>query len=631
MAVIERDAVMSNPLVDAESSIPGFAIQQHFAALTQFLNHRTAPLRLASLGLVGTLLRQGMLSPLDVIAPLIAMQGDCEHRIREEALLILQVIDERHPTFLGNRMVDGVEQCHAFQTAALGHTFTVLEDTHGTAASVFQVFYATCVQAPRRRRDLLDGIVSRAYGLLGRLREQVGQCAGSFEAVMQQQALAKAEQELQLQQQQQAADGDGAGIPHTRALARTTSLPRVTATKAVDSKQLVQLLTEGYDKPAIGAFLASALAHLPYDTADEPLEVVYYINRNVAVGTALLLGRLKEQLLSMGGEMRKADGMQPPALGSRPKGSKVAPKKATEPSPADGETDLVLNEAAFTEWLSQYTSEMCTTNAKSATVAAVRLTELLLLALQLRCNESILRLKTYLKSVYALSDERCASYTPDSLNSSTPNLGGDRLSRYADIDFAALPTEATDLHTTLNAEELVAAVCGNKASGSLHTQALVSALRIVAADYNRVTHLLNDEAADFTLIAGTGAGVAGKRKRRTAGSATAGGGDGSTAPRRGKDGLFVSVLHCSPVIYHYMWCFTPGTGGGGGRGRPPSGRGTGRGGGRGRGGRGQGQGAKAGTGRKRARKATGSGADSSSEEEDQPWEGDSDSEEEDSF
>lgn len=48
-------------------------------------------LRLAAVGLLGTLLRQGMLCPLDVMGQLVALQGDEEPVIRREALKLVQV------------------------------------------------------------------------------------------------------------------------------------------------------------------------------------------------------------------------------------------------------------------------------------------------------------------------------------------------------------------------------------------------------------------------------------------------------------------------------------------------------------------------------------------------------------
>ena len=78
-------------------------LQQYQPELLQFLTHRTAFVRQAALRLVGTLLRQGMLCPLDIIPHLIALQGDPELEIRRESLRLLQIEDEAHPTFLNNR------------------------------------------------------------------------------------------------------------------------------------------------------------------------------------------------------------------------------------------------------------------------------------------------------------------------------------------------------------------------------------------------------------------------------------------------------------------------------------------------------------------------------------------------
>lgn len=53
-----------------------FVLQQHFDTLVDsFLFHKNPSLRRTTLQLVGTLLRQGMLCPLDVISAFIALQG----------------------------------------------------------------------------------------------------------------------------------------------------------------------------------------------------------------------------------------------------------------------------------------------------------------------------------------------------------------------------------------------------------------------------------------------------------------------------------------------------------------------------------------------------------------------------
>ena len=46
--------------------------------------------------------------------------GDHEEVIREEAMKMLQVEDEEHPTFLDNRLVQGIEEASLFQLDLFG-------------------------------------------------------------------------------------------------------------------------------------------------------------------------------------------------------------------------------------------------------------------------------------------------------------------------------------------------------------------------------------------------------------------------------------------------------------------------------------------------------------------------------
>ena len=68
--------------LDSDATIAGFVLQQHLASILGFLCHQTPSTRFAAVELVGTLLRQGMLCPLDVIGYLIALQGDNVFEVR---------------------------------------------------------------------------------------------------------------------------------------------------------------------------------------------------------------------------------------------------------------------------------------------------------------------------------------------------------------------------------------------------------------------------------------------------------------------------------------------------------------------------------------------------------------------
>ena len=518
VAVIEKEAVLGNLQQDAEATIPGFALQQHFSSLAGFLSHPSAILRQATLQLVGTLQRQGMVSPLDVIAHLIAMQGDIDAKIRDEALTILQVIDERHPTFLGNRMLDGIEQGYTFQLRALSHCSAVHATSCEERISVFDNFYSTCVQSPKRRREFLDGLLGRAYGLLTRFREQVAQCPGSFDLLLQEQAALKAAEEQRLLELAQTTAGvDSPGLPQSSSIrssssSRRQSLPSLTspprAVAAPGRNNLVLLLQDAFRKPTVCDFMVNTLAYLPYDAVEEPLQVVYYINRNVTVGASLLLYRLKQQFLAMGGELRKTGGMQPPVLGSRPKASRPLPaagspgRGGTDHTAMEREQELLLNEDTFLAWLRESAVTTTAPTKAAPSQAQLRLTELTLLTLQLRCYEGILRLKSFLKAAYGLSDERCLAFSPED-RSNAPLAGGDKLAMGVVSQFHAYPAEATALDQLFTPESLM---------GAEDDAQLIALMRSVAIDHNRVAHLINNDASDFTPSVSTS--MAGKRKRR---------------------------------------------------------------------------------------------------------------------
>jgi len=66
-------------------------------------------------------------------------------------------------------------------------------------------------------------------------------------------------------------------------------------------------------------FFTTTLAHLPYEFMEEPLLMVYWINRNIMVSSTMLTTTMKNSLLALGAKDRIAEEMQPPAIGSMPK------------------------------------------------------------------------------------------------------------------------------------------------------------------------------------------------------------------------------------------------------------------------------------------------------------------------
>ena len=118
-------------------------------------------------------------------------------------------------------------------------------------------------------------------------------------------------------------------------------------------------------------FFTTTLAHLPYEFMEEPLQMVYWINRNIMVSSTMLTTALKNSLLALGAKDRVAEEMQPPAIGSMPKRLSRAVSNTSTASTATtsssastksnmrkgksssdgnlrwGEGDLIIDEALF--------------------------------------------------------------------------------------------------------------------------------------------------------------------------------------------------------------------------------------------------------------------------------------------
>lgn len=195
--------------VDSDATIAGFVLQQHFSALIEsFVHHTNASLRFTALQLIGTHLRQGMVCPLDIISVLIALLGklllglsslkdlcyvrfisyvlgDLEPRIRSTAMELLLAENEHHPTFLENRLLQGIEASCEFQIRVFGAIAPTdvslanfnqeeskpdLQD--GTSLSIFAELYRSCIRPHKKRRvDFLSHMVRRSGQLLVHIRE----------------------------------------------------------------------------------------------------------------------------------------------------------------------------------------------------------------------------------------------------------------------------------------------------------------------------------------------------------------------------------------------------------------------------------------------------------------------------
>lgn len=104
--------------------------------------------RVAALGLVGAVLRHGLCNPRDAVPRLLACLGDAAPRVRDRALQLLELEDERRPAFVAAALQGGVGAALARGASGDG----------GAVLASLGAAYATCARArPESRAQFLRG------------------------------------------------------------------------------------------------------------------------------------------------------------------------------------------------------------------------------------------------------------------------------------------------------------------------------------------------------------------------------------------------------------------------------------------------------------------------------------------
>lgn len=106
---------------DGDSTLCGGIMTQHCPQLFQFMTYgKNHLIRLEGVDLVGHLLRQGLINPMDAVPHLLSLQGDVEAPpVKEMALKLLIMEGEKRPDMLRQRICAGVRQAFTFQRCLL--------------------------------------------------------------------------------------------------------------------------------------------------------------------------------------------------------------------------------------------------------------------------------------------------------------------------------------------------------------------------------------------------------------------------------------------------------------------------------------------------------------------------------
>lgn len=124
-----------------------------------------------------------MVCPLDVISMVIMLIGDVEEEIRVNAFHLIQLQDERHPNFLENRLLEGLEMIHNFQVQTFGHKLFYENDITQSKGSftIFNSFYQKCIQQSKKRKtNFLSGCLRKSLTYFPNYMNEINKRGASY-------------------------------------------------------------------------------------------------------------------------------------------------------------------------------------------------------------------------------------------------------------------------------------------------------------------------------------------------------------------------------------------------------------------------------------------------------------------
>ncbi|KAG5186542.1 sister chromatid cohesion C-terminus-domain-containing protein [Tribonema minus] len=250
---------------DSESSVVGGVLQLHVPAVRRLLYHENV---------------EGLVDPLETVPHLVALQSDPAAPVRSEAMRQIMVEDEKRRDVVQMRVMDGMFLAYAWTAAApvvLLPADDPISDAHGPS-SVFSAIYSTCIQQAFGARNVFLRHVTSLFE--ERSRDKVKVLMQTARDRLHQHASTPA---------LQTATAAGAG-PSVRQRRQSLLTKQREGGPGIDEPLQLRLLW----------FLAMMLAHLPYDKEEEPLLVIYHINKIVSLYGSEIALALRRQMGALG-------------------------------------------------------------------------------------------------------------------------------------------------------------------------------------------------------------------------------------------------------------------------------------------------------------------------------------------
>ncbi|KAL3666544.1 hypothetical protein V7S43_008174 [Phytophthora oleae] len=297
---------------EADASLIGNVMQAELENILLLSVQKVPQIRKEAIGCIGVLLTQGLVNPLQCIPNLVALETDRVPDVRDAAFSQLLGLYEKFRSQFHAPMIQGIRDSYSFQKNVYGNVTTLAVDENQQDFCLFGRLYTSCVKSTQ----------SYASRFLSALLNQ---------------------------------------FTDQGSVLKTLKSKISTANSHTLTGSLKYL-----------CYLAQIILALPFEVEDEPLYLIYLINRYVSLRLGPVLDALKEVFADAG----------------------VSPELLE-----DDESDI--SELKIVDYQLQ--------SVDGAKLAALQSNGAIAFAIAL-----MLRLKFALKRNYQLDNEKCATYKPSS-------------------------------------------------------------------------------------------------------------------------------------------------------------------------------------------------------------------------
>lgn len=210
---------------EADAALIGSIMQAQIANILTLSLDKALRIRCEAVASIDALLTQGLVSPLQCVPMLVALESDQVVSTRDVAHSQLVALHEKFPTLLNTALLQGIRASHSFQQRAFGASTVFTLDKDKREYCLLGRLYSECIRPGRKHRNLF-------------LKALVHQLADP---------------------------AAGASSCETMLSSLSSSSPAL--------KDRVEYL----------CYVAQLLCALPYEVEDEPLQIIYWISRYISL------------------------------------------------------------------------------------------------------------------------------------------------------------------------------------------------------------------------------------------------------------------------------------------------------------------------------------------------------------